>query len=540
MKGDFVLGSRAMRFALAVLVGLWSAAVSAEPWDITPPPRGQWALDQTNRVSSATLSEVNRLSAALDASGAGQLGLLVIDTTRGIKARDFATGVFNSWGVGHAGANDGVLLFFALSDRKSEIILGDGSKVRSGQTDVVMRDDVVANMKRGDLDAAILRAAHSLEALMRRAAGKPAAPSPGDNQGLGGTTYVTPVRDTPMSDDHLAPFVEGGKSFPERSPRTWVVDLGEVLNNSQRAQLDVAASDIYSANQGRVFFLVVNSKGPYPTLNQLVTRLQAQVRPLSKLPVAIVALDVGQEFSAIVRLPEGVVTNVWESNQVAQAQQALLDSANVDRVAGLLAAQRFAQQAIVTGIPPRPMSDALRQGFERNLGAFQFGGVGLLIGGLLFLKRWNRKRVRHCEHCKNARQLLGDAAEDQHLDRAQLKEESIGSVDYDVWWCGRCQDVLVLRYGAFFTSYSKCPQCSARTLSSTTTTITHATEYSGGLQRIDERCENCSHTNSYTRTTARITRSSSSSGSSWSSSSSSSSSSFGGGSSSGGGSSGSW
>ena len=91
-----------MRVALAVLL---SASVSfAADWDISPPPRGQWALDRTGKVSASTLATLNHLASALDLSGAGQLGVLVTDGTRGHNPRDFATGVFNSWGVGHSGA----------------------------------------------------------------------------------------------------------------------------------------------------------------------------------------------------------------------------------------------------------------------------------------------------------------------------------------------------------------------------------------------------------------------------------------------------
>lgn len=530
-----------MRISLLLLLTWWTPPAFAEPWDVAPPPRGQWALDQTGRVSSATLVELDGIADALDASGAGQLGVLVLQTTGGVNARDFATGVFNSWGVGHAGVDDGVLLFVALGDRKSEIILGEGSKVTRAQTDVVMRDDVVANMKRGNLDAALLSAARALDKLMRRAAGKPAAPSPTDNRGLGPDAYVVPTRERPDSDEALADFADGQKSFPERSPRTWVVDLNEVLTPSQRAQLDVAASDIYASSEGRVFFLVVKSTADYPPLDALLGRFTSQVRPLSKLPVAVVALDVTGPRAAI-HLPQGVVTNAWEAEQVDRAQQTLLASAQVDRIAAMLEAERFAHQAIARGIPPRPMGEALAMGLERNKELVYGSGAGLGVVGLLMLKRWNRRRVRTCEKCHQPRELLTEALDDQHLDAGQKREESLGSVDYDVWWCGRCNDALVLRYGAFFTAYSSCPKCSAKTKRSNTTTVRAATEYSTGLQRIDEHCEHCGYRNSSTRTTARIQRSSSSSSSSWSSSSrsSSSSSSFGGGRSSGGGSSGSW
>lgn len=508
----------------------------ASPWDIAPPPRGQWMLDRTGKVSASTVSAINQLAQKLDDSGAGQLGVLVTDTTSGVVPRDFATGVFNSWGVGHHGANDGILLFFALNDRKSEIVLGDGSKVKSSQTDAVMRDDVVANMKRGNLDLAILEASKSLITLMR-AAGGLATPSPNDNSGLGGNTYVTPTYSVPERDEELAAYVEGGKAFAERSPRSWVVDPRGVLTASQRAQLDVAASDIYSADKGRIFFLVVRRLGSYPSLGQLAERLQRQVEPLSKLPVSVIALDTGNE-RGVIKLPF-LPKPGWDEGQLINAENRLAERFDrTNPAATLLDARPFVQTAMTTGIPSRPMSEVLRRGYESNKGFFMIGGVLSTIGGLFWLRRWNRKRVRVCEECENPRQLLGDAAEDKHLSAAQLTEESLRSVDYDVWWCGRCNDVLVLRYGAIFSRYSACGGCGAKTMSSTCTTLERATEWSGGLERIDESCQHCSYKNSYTRTTARL-QSSSSSDSSWSSSSSSSSS-FGGGSSSGGGSSGSW
>ncbi len=523
-----------MRNVLAVCFVLAASSSFASAWDIPPPPRGEWAVDRTGRVKSNTLAELNRIAESLDASGAGQLGVLIVESTHGTNPRDFATGVFNNWGVGHHGSNDGILLFIAVGDRKAEIILGDGSKVSPSQTDVVMRNAVVANMKASNLDAALSDGARALDDLMRGAVGKAPVPHSSDNTGLGPNAYVTSGTDAPALDDELALYVYGSRSMPERSPRSWVVDLNDALTASQRAQLDVAASDIYASDQGRIFFLVVNSTAEYPSLSELVQRLVTQVGPISKLPLGVIALDLNGPRAKLY-LPQTVVRDGWDRQELGRVEQELREAASSDRIAALLGAQRFVQQALVTGIPPRPMSVVLEQGFEQHKGKFELGGGVFLLTGLLLGRRWNRKRVRTCEGCKNSRQLLGDDAEDEHLEPAQKTEENLKSVDYDVWWCGRCDDVLVLRYGAIFTSYSKCPGCSAKTKSSSTTTLSHATRHSTGLQQIDERCANCEYTNRYTRTTARLPSPSSSSSSSRSSGSS-----FGGGSSSGRGSSGSW
>lgn len=523
----------------AVLAALVFPLVAlAESPELAPPPRGHWVLDTTGTVSAATVAELDSVASEVEAAGAGQLGVLVVNTTAGAVPRTFATTVFNRWGVGHAGSNDGILLFAALKDRKAEIVLGVGSKVTSSQTDVVMRDDVVANFKRGQVDAGLLAAARSLSRLMR-AAGQGGHPTVDDNQGLGGNLYVVPpsVPDLPDTDENLMMLVRKEAPFPERSPRSWVVDLTNTLAATERAQLDVAASEVYAESKGRIFFLVMRSTARWPDLGRLVPIFVDQVDHQASTPLAVIAVDL-RTHEAVMHLPPERVDGAWERSKLEEVRLQLERGLTADDVEAMKEAAAFASMALTRGIPPRPMGDVLREGFERSFWAVVSAGAAVLFGLIYWLRRWLRFRPRSCAHCGSARQLLGDAAEDQHLTSAQKTEESVGSVDYDVWWCGRCRDALVVDNTSWFSFYSRCPSCSARTLRSTTTTISRATEWSTGSERVDTRCANCSYSNSYTRTTARLTRSTSSSSSSsrsWSSSSS-----FGGGRSSGGGSSGSW
>jgi uncharacterized protein len=133
--------------------------------------------------------------------------------------------------------------------------------------------------------------------------------------------------------------------------------------------------------------------------------------------------------------------------------------------------------------------------------------------------------------------LLDEVRDDDHLTEAEQVEERIGSVDYRVWWCAACQKVEIRRHASWFSSYRACPGCAARTLRSSTTTVEAATQYSGGLARVDEVCVYCAHSTSREYRTPRLPDPDDSSSSS---SRSSSGSGFGGGRSSGGGSSGSW
>ena len=140
--------------------------------------------------------------------------------------------------------------------------------------------------------------------------------------------------------------------------------------------------------------------------------------------------------------------------------------------------------------------------------------VPVFFAALTAFRRWRRYRRRKCPQCHTRMTLVPDYEDDEMLEEGQVKEEHIGSVDYDVWKCPACSHRFTLRYPAWMSKYDKCPQCSNRTKSSTQSVTRSATEYSEGSALVLEKCAFCSFTNEYTKVLPRITRSSSSSGSS--------------------------
>ena len=120
--------------------------------------------------------------------------------------------------------------------------------------------------------------------------------------------------------------------------------------------------------------------------------------------------------------------------------------------------------------------------------------------------------------------------ENLYLDEGSRVEESIKSVDYDVWQCPECEHIHIERWRNWFSRYGACRACNYRALESDNRVLRSATTSSSGLKEITYECVHCGETWMETKTIPRRS----------SSSSSSSSSSFGGGSSSGGGGSGSW
>lgn len=127
------------------------------------------------------------------------------------------------------------------------------------------------------------------------------------------------------------------------------------------------------------------------------------------------------------------------------------------------------------------------------------GLAGLVAGAVALVTR--HRRPPDCPQCGQPMTLLDEAADDAYLDAGQRLEEKLGSVDHRVFVCERDNHVERRASSAWFTGYSACPACGHKTLDSASTTLQHATHYSGGLVRIDETCAHCKHHRTSTRST---------------------------------------
>jgi uncharacterized protein len=150
-----------------------------------------------------------------------------------------------------------------------------------------------------------------------------------------------------------------------------------------------------------------------------------------------------------------------------------------------------------------------------------------------------RTKPRDCKNCGKKMVRLDEVAEDEYLSKESQFEESLKSVDYDVWKCNACGEISLEAYINEKTEYSECPKCKTYAFyTSGSTTKVAATTSHSGTREIVKSCKYCNHRNVSTESIPKIVVSTSSSSSS--SSSGSSGGSWGGGRSGGGGASSSW
>lgn len=118
--------------------------------------------------------------------------------------------------------------------------------------------------------------------------------------------------------------------------------------------------------------------------------------------------------------------------------------------------------------------------------------VWLLYGGLSRRLKRLRNKPRKCESCGSPMRKLNEEEDNLYLTPQENTEESLNSVDYDVWLCDHCGNTLIYPYENQFTQYQRCPYCHSRAYSFDGDYILRrATTMSTGLGEKRYSCAHC-------------------------------------------------
>ena len=150
--------------SLAALAPAASAAAS-----LPALPSGQCVVDDAGVLSSSTVQAITDLNAQLESSCNGaQIGVLTVDYTGNYSTEDYATEAFNTWGIGSASENNGVLILLVMElplydDGDYYVTYGDGFRNTTLESQAsaiaqTMEDDFV----RKDYDSAVVTCANNV------------------------------------------------------------------------------------------------------------------------------------------------------------------------------------------------------------------------------------------------------------------------------------------------------------------------------------------------------------------------------------------
>ena len=177
-----MLRRSAIRFLLLAAI-CWAPAFGQEPLHF-PEPYGR-VNDFAHILDAKTVSRLQKLSEEVDAKTHAQIAVVTVDTVGKGSINDYATALFNHWGIGHAGDNRGILILLAVSDHKWRIEVGRGLETlfpnaRAAKIGATM----VPDLKHEDYSKALWHTASEIAQILARdrgveltstAAGRPRA-----------------------------------------------------------------------------------------------------------------------------------------------------------------------------------------------------------------------------------------------------------------------------------------------------------------------------------------------------------------------------
>ncbi|WP_426493447.1 TPM domain-containing protein [Hymenobacter sp. 102] len=433
-------------------------------------------------LAPATVQDLNATLQALDQSGRAHIDVVAVHSIGEEVPKTAATALFNRWKIGGKDQNNGLLLLLVLDQRRVEMETGYG--LEADLPDVtcfrIQQQYMVPLLRQQRYDEAVRQ---GVAALIRQLGSGSAAPVPSDSATAPAAALSTAPEATPEPVAGHEYYENNGWSGPA-IVAAWIMSVlwvGTTLALALQKPAVPAPRWVLWLSLGIVptyVVLVILTNWPLPVLGLLAL--------CYGFPLLYTTLYLGR---------------VNRELRTAHA-----------------AATRHKQYSFL-------------QQAHHNLGFTAW----LLPLGLWAYWARHRRRLQQlreapyaCPQCTTPMHRLQEQADDEKLDRHQVAEEHVESVDYDVWQCPRCQHHFTLDYQNLSTEVLPCPECHHRTLQPQADQVMlAATTASEGWGWHVHRCYFCHHEQKEKYTISRLATSSgsssggssSSSGGSWSSSS---------------------
>ena len=118
-----------------------------------------FVTDATGTIKAEQRVLMERASIAIDQQGGIQVVTLVIDTLGQDSIEGYATRIFEQWGIGQKGKNNGILFLIALKEKKTKIEVGYGLEelIPDGRAGEILDTAVLPSFKQGDLSTGIFQ-----------------------------------------------------------------------------------------------------------------------------------------------------------------------------------------------------------------------------------------------------------------------------------------------------------------------------------------------------------------------------------------------
>jgi uncharacterized protein len=477
---------------LIFLVFFYHLSYAQYKVETVPNPKdidGGWVSNPDGILSQDDVNSINVMISSVENASTAQIAVVVLRSIGDQVPKDFANQLFNKWGIGQKGKNNGLLLLVVMEPKRWEFETGYGLE--------------------GDLpDVTLFRIGEQLMVPFFKQ----------EQYGLGIIAAIRKI------DEILTNPSAAQGLYSENAPEP-------DYNYSQQAYQDETwkyeALNLYTFFGAIELIIILIA---FFTRKKSLKRIKKEVstnKPMDGYLFYIIL------FSA----PGIVIVNYLTLNSIFDSS---LIFPYVILIYGQLLlfaiASRMVSNINLKNQDKYEEYKSLKQ--DHKLIWWMVILFPMVFIPYLVWFQFHKRKLRNIPRVSSvgkAMQKLDEKTDDFYLNQSQILEEKLKSVDYDVW-VDTGSEAKVEGYRNSLSKYDTCESCNYVTkyLKSDVTIVSATYDFSGeGLKTYS--CKNCHHESQKRYTIPRKTRSSSSG-----SGGSSGGSSFGGGSSGGGGAGGSW
>lgn len=134
------------------MLPLWSLLLAIGVEEV-PNPRQQnsWISDTAGIIPAESEARLNALLGRINQQTTAEIAVVTVDDVDGTP-KQFATALFNHWGVGSAERNDGVLFVMVMNERRLEVEVGYGLEpsLPDGWLGTMQTNSMVPRFKQSD------------------------------------------------------------------------------------------------------------------------------------------------------------------------------------------------------------------------------------------------------------------------------------------------------------------------------------------------------------------------------------------------------
>ena len=163
-----ILGSGSLCLAV-ILSTLPSLALTVQE---VPNPRqvnGGWVTDMANILQPETESQLNQIIDQLEAKNGAEIAVVTVpETAPAASPKAFTTELFNYWGIGKKGEDNGVLFLISVKDRRVEIETGYGVEgiLPDAKVGNIIDTQIIPQFKQKDFDGGALAGTRAIVVIL--------------------------------------------------------------------------------------------------------------------------------------------------------------------------------------------------------------------------------------------------------------------------------------------------------------------------------------------------------------------------------------